>query len=247
MTIIKNNFEIIIRELQSAIETNNTEKLTELTTLFAKFYVDYEGLISKTVDKDSEMPVEFQHGCQSRQFMIDMLPMIQRYLHTLKRGSVLDVIDVGPASGLGTHLLASLYARSRLGYRMRVHAIDIRDRWKNYIQAMCPHIASLIIDDIYRLDRRFDIVICSHVIEHVPYPEDFVRRLQQIAKNRVFLCAPYNEDRDTMSKSHCNIIDEFFINKFCPVNIDLIKSPGWGPFEIPERKIFVAELIGTLT
>ena len=73
------------------------------------------------------------------QFMIDLLPFLQRYLASTPRGRVVDVLDVGPGNGHGTALLSSLYM-NRLGYRMRVTATDIVDHYHDYIRAIAPQV-----------------------------------------------------------------------------------------------------------
>jgi 2-polyprenyl-3-methyl-5-hydroxy-6-metoxy-1,4-benzoquinol methylase len=235
--------EEFLSRLKEAVSRKDTRQLATIAAELKQFREEVEAIYSQVVDPGTTQTVEQVHSIQSRQFMIDMLPTIQRWLATLPRGAVLDVLDVGPSSGGGTELLAGLYARCRLGYRMRVSVIDIRAVWKPYIEAMCPNIGEFFIGDVYKLDRRFDAVICSHVVEHVREPIGFVRRLQQIARQRVFLAGPFNEDRARMSRNHINVIDEEFIRELAPLSFVEMTSHGWGLFE--RARMFIAELAGS--
>jgi SAM-dependent methyltransferase len=182
-------------------------------------------------------------GVQSMQFMIDLLPRLQTLLATFPRGRSFEVLDVGPGAGLGSALLAHLYGTGRLGYRMNVKALDISPLYRNYIRSITSRIP-FIADDIFVHEGRYDIVIASHVIEHVPDPVAFVRRLQDLARIAVFIVAPFNEPADNLTKGHVNVIDETMVQAMQPTWHRAINSVSWGAFVEPPYEMLIAELPG---
>jgi SAM-dependent methyltransferase len=184
------------------------------------------------------------YGTQSIQFMIDLLPHIQQLLAGQKRGSRFDVLDVGPGTGHGTALLASLYRGNRLGYQLTVSALDISRQYEHYIPAITPHVP-FIRENVFNHQRRYDIVIASHVIEHLSDPVPFVRRLQEIARLAVFIAAPFNEPADNLTKGHVTVIDEQLVKELDPVEWHTIHSVSWGAFLDPPYEMLIARLAGT--
>lgn len=180
---------------------------------------------------------------QSRQFMADILPTIRRYIRNFPEGTTFDVLDVGPGTGSGTQLLASLYETKQMGYRLNVSTTDISEHYVNYMLAFCPTVTPGV-GNIFSMDSTYDIVIASHVIEHVPEWREFARRLQETARGAVFLCAPYREPFETKSQTHVNIIDDEFLAAIGAEDIHLMESPGWGNFMQPRYQMFIARLPG---
>jgi SAM-dependent methyltransferase len=230
-------------ELRAAVQAGDTAEIQRLIVEFRRLRVDVEEALSPALRRTKNAPIELATGTQSKQFMIDLLPHIQQHLTAWPRGSRLDVLEVGPGSGHGTALLSSLYASSELGYRMRVTAVDIRDDYHNYFELVAPY-ARHRIADIFTMDETFDIVIASHVIEHVPDPAGFCRRLQELSRDVVFIAAPYNEPRDRLTTGHCNVIDQQFIEALDPLHIAVVNSVAWGAFCDPPYEMVIAKLRG---
>jgi 2-polyprenyl-3-methyl-5-hydroxy-6-metoxy-1,4-benzoquinol methylase len=178
--------------------------------------------------------------------MIDLLPHLQRLLAEHPRGRTFDVLDVGPGTGLGTALLASMYRRGRLGYRMNVTALDISPAYQHYIPAITPYVP-FVREDVFDHDRTYDIVIASHVIEHIEDPVPFVRRLQELARLAVFVVAPFNEPADNLTTGHVGVIDEALVTELDPTEWSTMHSVSWGAFMDPPYEMLIARLPGRAT
>lgn len=193
------------------------------------------------MDKNHVKRVEARAGAQSRQFMIDILPFVRSYLETFKFGTRFRVLDVGVGSGYGTELLAALYSGSILGYTLEVYGLDLREDYHEFCVSNHRHFKHLV-GDVF--DDKFlgfcDIVICSHVVEHVPHPISFIRRLKSVG-TKVFLAAPFEEPRQALTRGHINIIDRRILSEAGVEEFALIESPAWGFCMSPRYKMVVAE------
>lgn len=231
--------------IDRAIEQDDAAAISKLTDEFHHLQELIEYRLSPGREK-LDAPLELRSGAQSKQFMIDLLPYIQDHLATYSRGRTFSVLDVGPGTGHGTALLSSLYASSHLGYRLNVTAVDIVDHYHAYIRLIGRHMCHKV-DDIFRMTERFDIVIASHVIEHVHDPVGFCHRLRELAKQVVFIVAPFNEPRDRLTKGHRNVINDTTIAELKPTRTIIMNSVSWGAFYDPPYEMVIAELPGLST
>lgn len=166
-------------------------------------------------------------GAQSMIFMADMLPFLHaKLLKHYRRPDVLRAVDVGAASCFGTRLLASLHASHFIYSRLEVDAVDYvpdRSRW---VRAAVPEV-NYQVRDLYDLpSREWDIVICSHVVEHVDEPRRFIEKACDICRGFAFFYSPYNEN--PRIPGHLNTITEADYASL-PAETHLIKSMGWHP------------------
>lgn len=166
-------------------------------------------------------------GAQSTVFMADMLPFVHaKLLKHYRRQDVLRAIDVGASSCFGTRLLASLHASHFVYSRMEVDAVDYvpdRSRW---VLAAVPEV-NYHVKDLYDLpSRSWDIVVCSHVIEHVPEPRRFIEKACDICRGFAFFYSPYDEH--PLIPGHINRITEADFASL-PAETHRIKSMGWHP------------------
>lgn len=165
---------------------------------------------------------------QSIQFMVDCLPAIQTLFQRCWIGLPLRVLDVGTGSGAGANLLATLYSGRLLGFEATVDAMEIASSLERYARARFPLI-NYLVGDAWDLKPQdpWDMVICSHTIEHVERPVEFLRHLQALARHWVFVYAPYNEiDR---IPGHINTIDDTFLETIGAGDRRIAFSPAWNP------------------
>lgn len=156
----------------------------------------------KTIDK--EIP-------QSALFMVELIPIIHRLYMDLPANALKTVLDIGPSSFGGTALLANLHAKQSFNrLKLNVSAVDITARYQLLQKIVAPNIDFFVCDVFLIKNRVWDFVVCSHVIEHVHKPFEFLRQLQSLAKDFVLVSCPWAE-RPLTCKSHINIIEEDFI------------------------------------
>ena len=173
--------------------------------------------------------LEWLESCsavQSMQFMIDCLPMIRKLILGIPRHETLRVLDVGTGTGAGANLLATLYQGIFLGPRMKVDAIEIVPHLKNYADIKFPLVNYLVGDILsYKDLQRWDLVICSHTIEHVDRPESFVSFLAELAHRWALFYAPWKER--ALIPGHVNRIDRRFLRRVGSKLHTIIESPAW--------------------
>jgi len=165
---------------------------------------------------------------QSEQFMIDCLPMIDKLLADYPAEKPIRVLDVGTGSGAGANLLARLYAGTFLGHSMIVDTIELAHSLERYAKAKFPAINYMVGDVLdLRPEHPWDLVVCSHTIEHIKDYSNFIQHLQTLAKKWVLLYAPWKEQ----NRIHCHVvtIDEPFLREVGAVEVEIINSPGWRP------------------
>jgi SAM-dependent methyltransferase len=173
--------------------------------------------------------LEWLESCsavQSMQFMIDCLPMIRKLLWGKPRHETLSVLDVGTGTGAGANLLATLYQGEFLGPRLKVDAIELIPHLRNYAEGKFPLINYMVGDILaYKGSERWDLVICSHTIEHVERPEAFVSFLAGLAHRWALFYAPWKER--SLIPGHVNRIDRGFLRRAGSKMHTIIESPAW--------------------
>ncbi len=173
--------------------------------------------------------LEWLESCsavQSMQFMIDCLPMIRKLLLGIPRHETLRVLDVGTGTGAGANVLATLYQGVFLGPQMQVDAIELVPHLKNYADIKYPLVNYLVGDILsYKDSQWWDLVICSHTIEHVDRPESFVSFLADRAHRWALFYAPWKER--ALIPGHVNRIDRRFLHRVGSKLHTIIESPAW--------------------
>lgn len=162
---------------------------------------------------------------QSMQFMIDLLPTIRKLIKDWPKEKVLEVLDVGAATGAGANLLATLY-RSEPPVRMKVDALDIVDNYKKYADVYFKDI-NYIVGDIFKLDndRKWDLIICSHTIKHIKEYDKFIEEMKKHSKFFTVCYAPFEEEN--LLPDHFVSYDMEKIKKLAPTSVEIIQSPRW--------------------
>jgi len=200
--------------------------------------------IAGAIGRPSVEEIEANGGAQSRAFMIEMLPHIWSHLRTYPAGSTFTVLDVGPGAGYGSELLASLHNTDFLGYRLVVDTVDLSTDYADVIRFHSKFIRNNRYEDIFEMSDTYDIVIASHVIEHVENPLEFVNRLREFARQRVFVYAPFDEPQEALTPGHISVLDKAFLANFNNDEWTLVHSIAWGAFLDPPYQCLLLNLPG---
>ncbi|WP_043716352.1 class I SAM-dependent methyltransferase [Brucella intermedia] len=198
----------------------------------------------RTVHGKSWREIESIGGAQSKAFMVNILPSIWAYMKSCGYGAHFDVLDVGPGAAFGSEFFASLHASNFLGFTCSVDLIDIDNTYKDLIEEKHTFINKFYCANIFDFDKTYDIVICSHVIEHVDEPLKFVRRLQEIARKKVFILTPYNERKEFLAPGHTQIFTQKFTENFEINEWRLLSSIAWGAWMTPPYDMLFLQLDG---
>lgn len=168
---------------------------------------------------------------QTMVFYMDIIAALQEILQGYHQ---LNILDVGARTGAGANLLGYIFSgNSYSRIKADVTALDIEDRFLVYAKKKFPWISSYIVKDINDLGGTWDIVVCSHTIEHVPNYREFIDKLRMRAKKFVVLLAPYNEAgckliKDIkMCEGHINSIDHDAIAELEPQVLKIYRSLVW--------------------
>ena len=197
---------------------------TKHTELLA--YENRKKEILKRANKDY-FTIETKRNSQSIQFIADMLPII-RHLYPGK-GKKITVLDVGSRTAAGSALLAKLHSKSTYAkIKMDVTALDIDDTFKEYVNFCYPEL-KYVVKDIFDYDEsvKWDLVICSHTIEHVHNPEKFLSKLIDLCRDFTIIACPFEEDKNNLIPEHCNSIDYNFIDRFKPIKKFIYDGMYW--------------------
>lgn len=162
------------------------------------------------------------------QFMIDCLPIIHNQLLEFPRDQVVRVLDVGTGTGAGANLLATLYAGNFLGPKISVETIDIGGiSLQEYAKNRFPLIRYMVGDAAdLPTDSPYDLVLCSHTIEHIEDYKGFTCMLQRLARKSCVFYAPWNEQNRI--PEHVVTLDSKFLREVGATQWEIIESPGWG-------------------
>jgi SAM-dependent methyltransferase len=165
---------------------------------------------------------------QTMMFYMDLVPYLNHLLAKLQYGLTLSVLDAGCGSGAGAELLGSLHRSTFLGHRYNMTGIDLYDTYKKYADQAYLNM-KYQIGDIHELEAEsFDVVICSHVIEHFSDPTAFMKQLQNISRYFALFYCPLNEVKLLdEGRGHARSIDPAFVESFDPTFVEVRQSLAW--------------------
>lgn len=197
------------------------EKIVLLRTL--------ESQIEKEAFKANTDPERMkQWHSQSVIFAMDIYKnlLCSHLFNNYKRADRLSLLDVGAGLCSGTSLYSELHNNHGIWCKIDVTAIDHENSKEKFVRYKYPDLNYKILD-IYDCKDRFDIVVVSHVIEHVPQVEKFIKKCVDLTNDICIFFAPYQEKN--MIKGHINYIDESLFENYNVIYSKTFVSMGWHP------------------
>ncbi len=237
--------ELIEKFKEMKLLLPHVAKLTDFE--FDEFIKVWHDVVEKLKDvvydpdnKRSRLEYEYGWGAQSIQYAIDCIPEFHRLLRRYyRRVDQLRMLDVGAGSGAGSNVFASLHSDRYVYSKIIIDAIDYTPIRKRWVQAVYPKV-NYTVEDLYDLpDRKWDFVLCSAVIEHVPSPRQFIEQLVRVSKGFTLILAPYKEINRI--PSHVNTIDETLFKNFKVESLSVFESMAWHP-DVPGDKCILVSI-----
>lgn len=172
---------------------------------------------------DSEL-LKLRCDSQSLQYYADL----SRFMSSRILGfENLSLLDVGSRTGTGLAFLRLVHhpaAFTRLKFDP-VAGIDIDPQFEQLCATDFPDVKGMTGDIFDLEDKSWDIVTCSHTIEHIPEAESFVARLEQIARRYVVIACPFAETQ--LSEGHVRSIDYAFFRDLGYRDVQVYESQHW--------------------
>ena len=161
---------------------------------------------------------------QSVSFYMDLSKFLAQRLIATK----LSLLDVGPRTGSGLALLRLIH--HPLSYASLtfdpVSGIDLNIMFKEVAAAKFPDIEALHGDaGALAGDRKWDVVVSSHTIEHTDDPALFLNKLERLARKMIVVAAPYEEQ--PLTSGHSSRITYQLLNESGYHDMEVYRSPHW--------------------
>ena len=161
-------------------------------------------------------------------FMVDILGALRATLLPRHLSGRFSVLDLGAKSGAGSQLLGFLGQDASFSkIKFVVTSADIDPTYRHYAAARHLNVEYLNAD-VFEVGRQWDIVICSHVIEHIPDPFAFIAQLKTIARRYIVLAFPYLEDPANLIPGHLHSLGHDFLRRLAPASYEVYDGLFWG-------------------
>lgn len=163
---------------------------------------------------------------QSIGFAVDLCRVLQEELASTEK-QTMTLLDVGARTAAGSDLIAKVfhpYSWSRL--RFKVTAIDNNSTWFPRAAVSLPRLDYRVCD-VFDLNEQFDVVVCSHTLEHTDDPGRLLEKLLSSARRLVVIAAPWKEPVATRLPYHLYTFDEKFFERYPPTRFESYLSPHW--------------------
>jgi 2-polyprenyl-3-methyl-5-hydroxy-6-metoxy-1,4-benzoquinol methylase len=122
------------------------------------------------------------YSLKSIYFFDNKLPILLKKIFKSKKYRKAKIVDLGCGDG---RLLSALKSKGYLNQKDS-YGIDISEDRISYLREYLPEVKTIISDasDIKELDdNKFDVVICSQLIEHVPSEDLLIKEIKRLIKH----------------------------------------------------------------
>jgi len=230
MTVLEQHFAALTEIAGNMLESADLTAIQEWGREYKKFSGVIETKSSANSGWSKSPSVDFSLGPRLRELMIRLIGPIQQYLARSPMNTVFDVLDAECGFGHGTDLLASMYLTSTLGYRLRVVACCSDGQRLGYLNTMFRTFIC-VPQPLASIRRQFDLVLSPFGAQRYANVVQYLETLQGLARQRVFLIAPYAEPSNRLAAGHRSVIDDNLLTQVDAENVHIAVSPAWGRVE----------------
>ena len=177
----------------------------------------------------NERRSQIRSDSQSLGFAVDLCHVLQEELATDGRIR-LSLLDVGARTAAGSNLMAQVFhPSSYVQIRLDVTALDLDGAHEEEARTLYPDV-QYRVGDVRDFRDRYDVVTCSHTLEHLAEPGSVLEQMRSIARRLVVIAAPYREQLAPSIPNpsrHLYSFDDDFFEAHPPRRLIVYNSPHW--------------------
>lgn len=216
-----------------SVGAENWDKLTmkngnELKAAFKEIVTKHQSISPENVDDYFNFFFKPWRS-QNLLFGADLLKYLSQEIILLPQGHKYTYLDVGAGPGFGTNLIGQVFGSPLTGYELDCYGLDLSPELPELFDLLHEN-ATGIQEDLFSLENdSFDIVVCSHVIEHIDRPDipAFVDKMRNVSTKLVIVICPWKEDPENLAEVHSTSVDEDIVEKLNPTRWETFDSLGW--------------------
>jgi SAM-dependent methyltransferase len=168
-------------------------------------------------------------AAQGLQFGGDLLQLIKPELQQIPVGTPMSLLDVGGGPGFGAAYFERLFGRGFYGPKLSVEVLELSSQWARFYPFLHDDRLRVHVGDLFDVqDGTYDIVISSHVIEHLARDKipAFVRKMVSVSRRFTALICPWSEG-EHLHPAHVTSIDQPLVDELRPDVVSIFPSLGW--------------------
>lgn len=129
--------------------------------------------------------IKYQSGNPIQQFLIKRF--YSKVIRLLENKKINNVVDIGCGEGYGLNYLI----QNNIGNRHTgLDSSDLALKSARKMHSKCKYLKGSIYNTPFK-DNKFDLVVCSEVLEHLAHPKLAIKELNRIGNKYVLITVPF--------------------------------------------------------
>lgn len=199
-TEIKSIFKSSKYGLRDIIKCNKCNHFMDLTTFKNERTIKQGGVPSYKLTSKDKITKFIKH--KKENFLEGIINNLRK-LGMNKKTELINFLDFGCGGGEVVLAGNDIFQNS--------NGVNISNDYYKYIldklEINDKKVFNLVTDSVDKLNKKYDLVISWHVLEHFQYPQDFINIIKKVVNGYIFIQVPILSD-NCIAPNHYNYFTE---------------------------------------